>query len=122
MKNKLSDWREPIGIISLIIFVMSCQNFIPDGAGFKEYALYILSGIALFILFYGGLPSKKKESVKFPEIKLIAGLVLQVVFLFVGRIEAIMPFAMILCLAAYALSRAGSIGLRKNSERKEKVE
>lgn len=116
MKKRLSDWRESIGIFSLILLVMSCQNFIPDDAGFKEYALYILSGIALFILFYGGLPSKKKEPVKFPEIKLIAGLVLQVVFLFAGRIEIITPFAMILCLVAYALSRAGSIGLRKNNE------
>lgn len=116
MKKRLSDWREPIGIVSLIVLIMSCQNFIPDGAGFKEYAIYILSGIALFILFYGGLPSKKKKPVKYPEIKLIAGLALQVVFLFVGRIEAIVPFAMILCLAAYALARAGSIGLRKNNE------
>lgn len=116
MKNKLSDWREPIGIVSLIVLIMSCQNFIPDDAGFKEYAIYIILGIVFFILFYGGLPSKKKKPVKLPEIKYISGLILQVVFLFVGRIEAIMPFAIILCLAAYALSRAGSIGLRKNNE------
>lgn len=116
MKERLIGWRESIGIVSLIVLIMSCRNFIPDGAGFKEYAFYILSGIALFILFYGGLPSKKKKPVKFPEIKLIAGLALQVVFLFAGRIEIITPFAMILCLAAYALARAGSIGLRKNNE------
>lgn len=116
MKKRLTDWRESIGIFSLIIFVMGCQNFIPDDAGFKEYTIYILSGIALFILFYGGLPSKKKKPVKFPEIKLIAGLVLQVVILFAGRIEIITPFAMIFVVAAYALVRAGSIGLRKNKE------
>lgn len=116
MKERLISWRESIGIFSLIVFVMSCRNFIPDDAGFKEYTFYILSGIAFFVLFYGGLPSKKKKPVKFPEIKLISGLVLQVVFLFAGRIEIITPFAMIFVVGAFALTRAGSIGLRKNKE------
>lgn len=122
MKKRLADWKEPIGIVSLILLVMSCKNFIPDGAGFKEYAFYILYGIGLFIVFYGGLPDKKKKSVKIPEIKLILGLVLQVVFLFAGRIEFITPYAMLFVLASYALTRAGSIGMRKNKEREENNE
>lgn len=122
MKKRLTAWRESIGIFSLIIFVMGCQNFIPDGAGFKEYAFYILLGIGLFILFYGGLPDKKKKPVKLPEIKLIAGLILQVVILFAGRIEIITPIAMIFVVGAFALTRAGSIGLRKNNEREKNNE
>ena len=116
MKERLIGWQESIGIVSLILLVMSCKNFIPDGAGFKEYAIYTVLGIAFFIIFYGGVPGKKKNPVKIPEIKLISGAVLQIVFLFVGRIEFITPFAMLFALASYSLTRAGSIGMRKNSD------
>ena len=69
--KKFVEYRESLAIMSMIILIMSCQNFMPDNAGIKEYVFYIVLGIIFLFYSMEDYQAKRKNLLKYQKLNIL---------------------------------------------------
>ena len=98
---------------SILLYIMSLGVYCSE-ITFELVVELIVTGICFFTLFDRGLfwRNKPKSTYhRFGEIKLVLGLILQVVVLFVGQINIVSDYALILGIICFSLSASGKVGI-----------